>query len=148
MGVLIRSRKARTFSILTALCLCFVAPRGIAASSGSGLASNSALDHGFAALYNLDFAGAQKDFAAWQKQHPDDPMGPVSEAAGSLFSEFNRLGILESQFYADVASFEARSRQKPDPAIRERFNDALGRADRLARTRLAGNPKDRDALFA
>src|SRR5207245_5090048 len=97
---------------------------------------------------NLDFAGAQRDFAAWQKQHPDDPMGPVSEAAGLLFSEFNRLGILEAQFYADDASFAGRSKLKADPAIRDRFNDALGRADSLSRRRLSGNTRDRDALFA
>ena len=45
------------------------------------------------------FCGAQKDFATWQQLHPEDPMGPVSEAAGFLFSEFNRLGVLEAQFY-------------------------------------------------
>jgi hypothetical protein len=44
----------------------------------------SALDRGFSGLYNLDFAGAQRDFAAWQQLHPDDPVGPVSEAAGFL----------------------------------------------------------------
>jgi hypothetical protein len=49
------------------------------------------LDKGFSGLYNLDFAGAQKHFSIWQKLHPDDPVGPVSEAAGLLFSEFNRL---------------------------------------------------------
>jgi len=57
----------------------------------------SPLDRGFTGLYNLDFGGAQ-DFADWQRMHPDDPMGPVSEAAGFLFSEFNRLGVLEAQF--------------------------------------------------
>jgi hypothetical protein len=59
----------------------------------------SLLDQGFSGLYNLDFAGAQDDFAAWETQHPENPMGPVSEAAGCLFSEFNRLGVLEAQFY-------------------------------------------------
>ena len=49
-------------------------------------------------LYNLDFNGAQKDFSVWQTQHPDDPVGPVSEAAGCLFSEFNRLDVLKKQF--------------------------------------------------
>src|ERR1700747_67714 len=70
----------------------------------------TALDHGFSGLYNLDFAGAQKDFAAWQQMHPDDPVGPVSEAAGFLFSEFNRLGVLEGQFYESDSSFTARSK--------------------------------------
>ena len=56
-------------------------------------------------LYNLDFDGAQKDFTAWQRLHPDDPVGPVSEAAGFLFSEFNRLGVFESQFYENDTAF-------------------------------------------
>lgn len=108
----------------------------------------SPLDRGFSGLYNLDFAGAQADFAAWQKLHPDDPVGPVSEAAGFLFAEFNRLGVLESQFYEDDDAFAGRPRLTPDPALRSRFQDAIGRAENLAHTRLAKDPKDEDALFA
>jgi hypothetical protein len=48
------------------------------------------LDRGYLGLYNLDCSGAQKDFSVWELQHPDDPTGPVSEAAGYLFSQFNR----------------------------------------------------------
>lgn len=106
------------------------------------------LDHGFSGLYNLDFAGAQKDFAAWQQMHPDDPVGPVSEAAGFLFSEFNRLGVLESQFYENDDAFAERPKLKPDPALREHFMAAIGRAENLSHARLAKDPKDRDALFA
>jgi hypothetical protein len=106
------------------------------------------LDHGFWGLYNLDFAGAQKDFAAWEKQHPDDPVGPVSEAAGFLFSEFNRLGVLESQFYENDTAFEHRAKLSADPTAREHFQNAIGRAETLAHARLAKDDKDRDALFA
>src|ERR1700758_2838026 len=56
------------------------------------------LDCGFHQLYNLDFNGAQREFESWEKTNPQNAMGPVSEAAGILFSEFNRLGVLESQF--------------------------------------------------
>ncbi|HEY6373062.1 MAG TPA: hypothetical protein VIX37_20970 [Candidatus Sulfotelmatobacter sp.] len=108
----------------------------------------SPLDRGFFGLYNLDFAGAQKDFVMWQQLHPDDPMGPVSEAAGFLFSEFNRLGVLESQFYANDDTFAGRPKLTPDPALRKHFMDAIGRAETLARARLVKDPKDRDALFA
>ena len=108
----------------------------------------SALDRGFSGLYNLDFAGAQKDFAAWQQMHPDDPVGPVSEAAGFLFSEFNRLGVLESQFYENDESFEGRSKLTPDPVLREHFQAAIGRAENLSHARLVKDPEDRDALFA
>jgi len=112
------------------------------------LASSSLLDRGFSGLYNLDFSGAQKDFATWQEQHPDDAVGPVSEAAGLLFAEFHRLGVLESQFYEDDAAFAARSRLTPEPAVRQQFQNAIGRAENLAHARLAKDPKDRDALFA
>lgn len=106
------------------------------------------LDRGFSGLYNLDFAGAQKDFTAWEKAHPDDPVGPVSEAAGMLFSEFNRLGILEAQFYENDKAFVDRPKMSPDVGVREHFQAAILRAESLSRARLSTNPKDRDALFA
>jgi hypothetical protein len=108
----------------------------------------SALDRGFSGLYNLDFAGAQRDFAAWQQLHPDDPVGPVSEAAGFLFSEFNRLGVLEAQFYENDKAFDERPKLTPDPVLRKHFMDAIGRAENLSHARLAKDSKDRDALFA
>ena len=108
----------------------------------------SPLDRGFSGLYNLDFASAQIEFAAWEKVHPDDPVGPVSEAAGYLFAEFNRLGVLEAQFYENNDAFLHRSRLSPDPAVRQQFQAAIERAENLARARLAQDPKNRDALFA
>jgi hypothetical protein len=108
----------------------------------------TALDRGFLGLYNLDFSGAQKDFSSWEAQHPDDPVGPVSEAAGYLFSEFNRLGVLEAQFFENDAAFDSRSKPSPDPAVRSHFQAALDRAQTLAHARLSKDAKDRDALFA
>jgi hypothetical protein len=108
----------------------------------------TALDQGFHDLYNLNFDVAQKDFAAWEAQHPDDPMGPVSQAAGLLFSEFNRLGVLEAQFYENDHAFERRAKVSPDPGVRVRFQACLGRASNLAHVRLAKDRKDKDALFA
>ena len=99
-------------------------------------------------LYNLDFAGAQKDFSAWENQHPDDPVGPVSSAAGFLFSEFNRLGVLEGQFYDNDKAFTDRSTLSPDPAVHTEFEAAIGRSEQLAHARLSKNDKDEDALFA
>jgi len=134
--------KAAVMCIFCALCLLAKAediPRA---------ASVSALDRGFSGLYNLDFAGAEKDFVSWQTLHPDDPVGPVSEAAGFLFSEFNRLGVLEAQFYENDSAFTGRPKLTPDPGVRQVFQNAIGRAENLSRTRLAKDPKDRDALFA
>lgn len=106
------------------------------------------LDRGFIGLYNLDFVGAQREFAAWQRQHPDDPVGPVSEAAGLLFSEFNRLGVLEAQFFENDDAFTDRPKLAPDATVRDKFRGAIERAQNLAHARLAKDPKDRDGLFA
>src|SRR5216684_4591584 len=106
------------------------------------------LDRGFQLLYSLDFNGAHNIFAAWEQSHPDDPMGPTADAAGLLFSEFHRLGVLEAQFFESDKRFENRPKLNTDPAIRDSFNAAIQKAEGIAHGRLAKNPKDRDALFA
>jgi len=139
---------ARAWSIVTVLFACCALCLTASAEDNPRAAIVSPLDCGFSGLYNLDFASAQKDFAAWQQLHPDDPVGPVSEAAGLLFSEFNRLGVLEAQFYEKDEAFDERPKLTPDPALRKQFMAAIGRAESLSRVRLAQDPKDRDALFA
>src|SRR5882724_11707889 len=111
-------------------------------------APRPSLDQGFRLLYNLDFDQAHQVFLEWQHQHPQDPVGPTAEAAGILFSEFHRLGVLEAQFYENDKSFLNREKPTPDVGARDRFNAALTRAQSAASTRLAANMKDRDALFA
>jgi len=115
--------------------------------AASAPAKEPSLDEGFRLLYALDFDGAHRTFTAWEQVHPDNPLGPAADAAGLLFSEFHRLGILESQFYEDDKKFDERKKQKADPAVRDRFNAALRLADERAKARLAKDPKDRDALF-
>lgn len=139
---------ARAWRIVAVLwSLCALGAAGVAEDAVK-ISVLSPLDRGFFGLYNLDFTGAQKDFADWERQHPDDPVGPVSEAAGFLFSEFNRLGVLESQFYENDDAFAGRPKLTPDSALRDRFQAAIGRAETLAHARLAKDPKDRDGLFA
>lgn len=106
------------------------------------------LDRGFQLLYNLDFDHANNIFTQWQQSHPDDPMGATCEAAGILFSEFHRLGVLEGQFFEDDKKFENRPKLDPDPNVRRRFDAAILKAQTAARARLAKNSKDKDALFA
>ena len=108
---------------------------------------SAGLDHGFRRLYDLDFTGGQKEFESWEKLNPENPMGPASEAAGILFSEFNRLGVLEAQFYADDSVFGARKKYEADPGKRARFDQQLSRAEDLAKSRLSRDPRDRDALL-
>ncbi len=136
-------KRLLTVAILTGLSLCLAAH-----AAPADIDVNTALDRGFSGLYNLDFSAAQKDFSSYQTQHPDDPIGPVSEAAGFLFSEFNRLGVLEMQFFDSDAAFAARSKLSPDPILKDRFQAAIDHAQALARARLNRDAKDRDALFA
>lgn len=106
------------------------------------------LEQGFDLLYNLHFGEAHGVFAAWEQAHPRDPMGPTADAASLLFSEFARLGVLESQFFADDERFRNRPRLEPDRNQRARFDEAIVKAETLARARLGENAKDGDALFA
>ena len=134
------SRTKLLTAALAILCVCLPA-------SAKEIVTPS-LDRGFRDLYDLNFGHAQKEFDDWERAYPDNPVGPVSEAAGLLFSEFHRLGVLESQFYESDSAFSSRKKPVSDPSIRDRFHAALDRAESLARTQLAKDPKDRDALFA
>jgi hypothetical protein len=106
------------------------------------------IEQGFQSMYNLDFQMAHQDFSTWERIHPDDPMGPVSQAAGFLFGEFARLDILESQLFTDDKNFEARSKLIPDPKVREQFYAAVDRGDQLADAALKVHADDSNALFA
>jgi tetratricopeptide (TPR) repeat protein len=128
------------------LVLCGAFP--CAAIAGAAREPLESLDLGYRRMYSLDFEGAERAFSNWQRERPEDPRGPVSEAAGLLFSELYRLGILEAQFFVDDDAFTDRREQKPDPNVKVRLDAALGRAEALAHKRLAANPDDADALFA
>jgi hypothetical protein len=130
-------------AMVSVLCLAVASQ-----AAASPLDAGTALDRGFLGLYNLDFNGAQKDFSSWERQHPDDPVGPVSQAAGYLFSEFNRLGVLESQFFESDAAFDARPKQNPDPVVHQEFEAAVDQARSLAHVKLNQNRNDQNALFA
>src|SRR5579863_66265 len=131
---------ARAWSMVAVLWAgCAICPAAIGSQAveedPARVANISPLDHGYSDLYNLDFAGAQKDFTAWQALHPDDPVGPVSEAAGLLFSEFNRLGVLEAQFFENDEAFVDRPKQTADPALQKKFQAAIEQTETLAHAR-------------
>ena len=114
----------------------------------SGHVTPASLESGYGQMYNLDFAGAHQTFTAWESSHPRDPMGPVSNAAAYLFAEFNRLHILESEFFTDDKRFEQRQKFEPDPKTREAFEAELTRGDQLSDQILSHSPKDGPALFS
>jgi len=131
---------------LTILALALLPPP--LARGATSSVSLPALDRGFQLLYNLDFDHAHTIFTSWEQTHPDDPLGPTFNAAGLLFSEFHRLGVLEGQFFEDDKKFENRPKLTPDPAVRAQFDREIDQAQSAARARLAKNAHDKDALFA
>jgi len=106
------------------------------------------LEAGFRQMYNLDFDGAHATFQAWEVGHPDDAVGPMSNAAAYLFGEFNRLHILESELFTDNEKFAKRGKPVPDPQTRAAFDGELAKGDEIADRILSGTPEDANALFA
>lgn len=117
------------------------------ASAFSTPLTGSALDGGYYDMYNLDFPAAHLKFQQWMSAHPQDPMGPASDAAAWLFGEFDRLHIIDVQLFADQSRFDNRQRLTPDPTVRKSFDDRADQANRLADAALQHNPKDVTALY-
>jgi hypothetical protein len=109
------------------------------------------LDAGYQQMYNLEFGAAHQSFHEWSRQHPADPLGPVSDAAAYLFSEFDRLHILQSEFFVHDDAFVAHvAHQKltPDPVLKQNFENALDQSGQLSDRALGSEPLNRNALFA
>jgi tetratricopeptide (TPR) repeat protein len=115
---------------------------------GSLASEDPSLDRGFQLLYNQQFDDAQAQFSSWQRQFPDDPVGPAAESAGYLFQELNRLGILELQFFTLRGSVGPAKKVVADAKTRTMFLDAVDRTTEKANKRLTANPRDEDAMFA
>jgi hypothetical protein len=139
-----RQDALHVFAVMAALLLSL----GSTASAQGREDFCSGLAEGYCRMYNLQFAEAHKVFAEWQRLHPQDPMGPVSDAAAYLFSEFDRLHILEAEFFTSDKNFENQKQLTPDADARRKFDSLLEKAGSLASNRLAHDAKDENALFA
>src|SRR6267378_2105737 len=106
------------------------------------------LSSGFHSLYEQNFSEAREKFDNWESQHPKEPFGQVALAASYLFEELYRQGVLSSDFFLNDKRFLHGIEGKPDPARMKSFQEALDRARKLAKERLANNPRDPEALFA
>jgi hypothetical protein len=116
----------------------------------SGAARADLLDQGYGAMYNLNFDAAHRSFAAWESAHPNDPMGPASDAAAFLFFEFDRMNILRSEFLTDDKQVLGGKRIVPDPNIKRAFEQDLQKSADLSKALLAAgsNADTEKALLA
>lgn len=129
--------------ILAWICFALAGPALIA-----GPNSDPVVERGYREMYNLNFDEAHKTFADWEREHPSDPLGPVSNAAAYLFAEFDRLNILHSEFFVEDSIFRRIPRVTADPNVRRAFDDELSKAEQLADTALIRAPEETNALFA
>lgn len=131
----------QTLLLLVLLALC--GTRSYAAEPLNG----TALDEGYRDMYNLRFADAHVKLQQWMSAHPQDPMGPVSDAAAFLFGEFERLQVIDVQLFANQSRFDSRNRLTPDANVRKSFEDRLNQASNLADAALKQDPRDARALY-
>lgn len=125
----------------------FALPLVFAAASCLG-ASDGLLNKGYQEMYDLQFAAAHHDFAEFEKKHPKDALGPVSDAAAYLFTEFDRLKILRADFLSNNKTMLQGKKVDPDPENAKRFHADLERSRQLAQAALEKAPSDCAALLA
>lgn len=106
------------------------------------------IETAFRRMYELRFDEARAEILAYRSARPDDPFGAVAEAASYLFEEFDREGVLTSEFFLDDDRFLGGITGTPNPERRAAFLAANDRAREMARKRLELNPDDPDGLFA
>jgi hypothetical protein len=111
-------------------------------------ATPTPLDAGFHQMYDLQFDEAHRTFHQWTEQHPEDPMGPACDAAAYLFSELDRLHILQSEFFLHDDEFVNRTKPAADQKLKQDFDRALARTQELADRAIARDPHDQNARFA
>lgn len=110
--------------------------------------SDTLIDQAYHDMYNLQFSDAHRALTQWEAQHPKDPLGPVSDAAAYLFTEFDRLHILRSELFVSDQALQNSKTRMPDPQIKTRFDEDLARSQQLADAILKRSPDDETALFA
>ncbi len=134
----------KCFSLLSMpLCFALVAP----ALFGSP-AIDPVILRGYHQMYDLNFESAHKTFTDFEREHPSDPLGPVSNAAAYLFAEFDRLKVLQSEFFVEDSIFSKRPKLAADPNARRSFDDELSKAEQLTEGILSQSPDHPGAMFA
>ena len=110
-------------------------------------AATTELDQGYTNLYNANFAAARINFHNWAQSHPEDPLGPASDAAALLFTEFHRRNLIEIELFKDPTA-QPNTNTPQNPNLRTDFDSRTQQAEKLADAILAKSPKDAPALFA
>jgi len=106
------------------------------------------IEQAFSRLYSFDFQGAHTVLNRYIANNPDDPIGYAVRSSTYLFSEMDRLSILESEFFSSDKRIADRKKLKPDPLVKSQLFKAIDDAQTRAQRKLDANPKDQEALFS
>jgi hypothetical protein len=119
------------------------------AASPATAPGEETIDLGYRQMYDLDFGAAHRTFGEWNQKHPADPLGHVSDAAAYLFGEFDRMRVLQSEFFVHDETFTKPKALTPDPAAKQAFLKELEIGERLAQDALKqSGDRDFNAMFA
>ncbi len=135
-----------SFSVVSMLFLALA--QMVWSPAGASLSRSDPLDLGYWQMYNLQFHEAHATIQGYAQSHPGDPFGPTSDGAAYLFSEFDRLDVLQTELFVDDELFKHRKRPEADPAIHDAFERDLTESNREADAVLQHSPNDRNALLA
>src|SRR3954454_12609704 len=102
----------------------------------------------FSRFYLLDFPGAIERFQHFHQAHPGDPHATALLLDAMVFQELYRLDMLDTTFYAHEGFLTGRHAVEEDRQMRDRIFAVADEVVREADSRLSGNSKDVDALFA
>ena len=111
--------------------------------------TNPIFDEAFHQLYSFNFPAAQTIMDRYIAANPKDPMGYTIKGATYVYSEFDRMGILETEFFeSDKSISDSRHKLKPDPKVHDDFYANINKAQALAEDTLDKSPNDPQARFA
>jgi hypothetical protein len=138
---------ARSLRYICIYCV-LLAPAWAAPPQADKVDTEGALKKAYSRLYNFDFNGAQEILDHQRQLDPQQPVIIATKAAAYLFSELDRLRILELDFFTDDEKVVDRRKLVPDPNVRAKFFKTVEESDKLANARLAVKPDDPDGLLA
>lgn len=101
---------------------------------------------GYKAMYNLEYAEAQRIFELMSKEFPAHPGCWHFLATNLWLKTLNDSRRLQTSLY-NSDSFYAEEEDKVDPSVLQQFREWSRTAKYLAEARLKQNPKDIEALY-
>jgi len=135
---------------LTSLCLLLLMLLTLPALAAPPVGERPApeIDQAFTRMYNTDFHGAHELLDHYISTQSSDPMGYAVRSSAYLFSELYRLGILESEFFADDKRIIEKKKLVPDAEIKQKLFHSIDESQSRAGKILESSPNDENSLFA